>query len=154
VPPGAGRGPPRLARPRYDRAGMGTALAPALVAHAAATPESMALAPVDTALILPGGGARAAYQVGALRALARLTPRGRPLPFPVLCGTSAGAINAVTLAAHADDFRLGVARLVRWWRRVRTGDVYDTDLAQLSRHGMRWLAGVLTGRPGPDEAGR
>ncbi len=131
---------------------MGTALAPALVAHAAATPESMALAPAETALILPGGGARAAYQVGALRALARLTPRGRPLPFPVLCGTSAGAINAVTLAAHADDFRLGVARLVRWWRRVRTGDVYDTDLAQLSRHGMRWLAGVLTGRPGPDEA--
>ena len=112
----------------------------------------MALSPFETALILPGGGARAAYQVGALRALARLTPRGQPLPFPVLCGTSAGAINAVMLAAHADDFRRGVARLVRWWRRVRTGEVYDTDLAKLSRHGMRWLAGVLTGRPGPDEA--
>ena len=113
---------------------------------------TMAFTPFDTALILPGGGARAAYQVGALRALARMTPRGRPLPFPVVCGTSAGAINAVMLAAHADDFRRGVARLVRWWRRVRTGDVYDTDLAKLSRHGMRWLAGVLTGRPGPDEA--
>ncbi|HQU50481.1 MAG TPA: patatin-like phospholipase family protein, partial [Casimicrobiaceae bacterium] len=67
------------------------------------------------ALVLSGGGARAAYQVGALRALAELAPRGSPLPFPVLCGTSAGAINAVTLAVHADDFRCGVARLTRWW---------------------------------------
>lgn len=104
------------------------------------------------ALVLSGGGARAAYQVGALRALAELAPRGSPLPFPVLCGTSAGAINAVTLAVHADDFRCGVARLTRWWRRIRADDVYRTDLASLSRHGMRWLAGVLTGRPGPDEA--
>lgn len=110
------------------------------------------LAPFETALILPGGGARAAYQVGALRALARLTPRGGPLPFPVLCGTSAGAINAATLAIHADDFRRGVARLVRWWRRLKTGDIYETDLGQLSGHGMRWLASVLTGRPGPEGA--
>jgi len=106
----------------------------------------------ETALILSGGGARAAYQVGALRALAELAPRGSALPFPVLCGTSAGAINAVTLAIHADDFRLGVARLIRWWRHVRSHDVYRTDLGSLSRHGMRWLAGVLTGKPGPAEA--
>lgn len=105
-----------------------------------------------TALILSGGGARAAYQVGALRALAELSPRGSPLPFPVLCGTSAGAINAVTLAIHADDFRLGVARLTRWWRRVRYEDVYRADFRSISRHGMRWLAGVLTGRPAPAEA--
>lgn len=106
----------------------------------------------ETALILSGGGARAAYQVGALRALAELAPRGSPLPFPVLCGTSAGAINAVTLAIHAGDFRLGVARLIRWWRQVRSHDVYRTDIGSLSRHGMRWLAGVLTGKPGPSEA--
>lgn len=106
----------------------------------------------ETALILSGGGARAAYQVGALRALAEISPRGAPLPFPVLCGTSAGAINAMTLAIHADDFRLGVARLTRWWRRVRAEDVYRTDLRSLSRHGMRWLAGVLTGKPGPADA--
>jgi NTE family protein len=109
--------------------------------------------PVEpTALILSGGGARAAYQVGALRALARLVPRGRPLPFPILCGTSAGAINAATLAIHADDFRRGVARLIRWWRRVRVPHVYRADLSTLSRHGMRWLADVLIGRVGPDEA--
>ena len=87
-----------------------------------------------------------------MRALARLTPRGRPLPFPILCGTSSGAINAATLAIHADDFRRGVARLIRWWRRVRTDHVYRADLATLSRHGMRWLADVLGGQPGPDEA--
>ena len=109
--------------------------------------------PVDpTALILSGGGARAAYQVGALRALARLVPRGSALPFPILCGTSAGAINAATLAIHADDFRRGVARLIRWWRRVRVAHVYRADLSTLSRHGMRWLADVLIGRAGPDEA--
>jgi NTE family protein len=106
----------------------------------------------ETALILSGGGARAAYQVGALRALAKLMPRGRALPFPILCGTSAGAINAATLAVHADDFRRGVARLTQWWRRVRPHDVYRADLSTLSRHGMRWLADVVTGRPGPDEA--
>ncbi|HET9337963.1 MAG TPA: patatin-like phospholipase family protein [Casimicrobiaceae bacterium] len=109
--------------------------------------------PVDpTALILSGGGARAAYQVGALRALARLVKRGSPLPFPILCGTSAGAINAATLAIHADDFRRGVARLIRWWRRIRVPHVYRADLTSLSRHGMRWLADVLIGRTGPDEA--
>jgi len=105
-----------------------------------------------TALILPGGGARAAYQVGALRALAKLVKRGTPLPFPILCGTSAGAINAATLAVHADDFRRGVARLMRWWLRVQVRDVYHADLATLSRHVMRWLADVLGGRPGPDKA--
>ena len=106
----------------------------------------------ETALVLPGGGARAAYQVGALRALARLTPRRAPLPFPILCGTSAGAINATTLAIHADDFRQGVARLVRWWRRIDASAVYLADLSSLSRHGMRWLAQVLVGRPGPSQA--
>jgi len=105
-----------------------------------------------TALILPGGGARAAYQVGALRALAQLCKRGDPLPFPILCGTSAGSINAAMLAIHADDFRRGVARLMRWWLRVQVRDVYRADLATLSRHGMRWLADMLGGRPGPDQA--
>jgi NTE family protein len=66
------------------------------------------------AIVLGGGGARAAYEVGALRAIATLVQRGDPLPFPVVCGTSAGAINAATLAIHADDFRRGVARLARW----------------------------------------
>ena len=68
------------------------------------------------ALVLMGGGARAAYQVGALRALAQLArevdPERRSSPLTVVCGTSAGAINAVSIASHADDFAHGVNLLV------------------------------------------
>ena len=107
----------------------------------------------EAAIVLGGGGARAAYQVGALRAIVRILGRRGRLPFPVVCGTSAGAINAVALAVHADDFRRGVARLVRWWRRIAVGDVYRTDFAALSRHSAQFLASVLTGtRPPPGVA--
>jgi NTE family protein len=107
----------------------------------------------QTAIILGGGGARAAYQVGALRAIAHILARGGPIPFPVLCGTSAGAINAVALAVNADDFRRGVARLLRWWRRVSVAEIYRADLTALSRHSALFLASFLTGtRPPPGVA--
>jgi len=107
---------------------------------------------ISTGVILSGGGARAAYQVGALRAVARiLHPKGSG-PFGIICGTSAGAINAAALAVNADRFRDGVARLVRLWRNIDAGDVYKADLRTVSSHGMRWLASVLTGRPGPANA--
>ncbi|MEP6997852.1 MAG: patatin-like phospholipase family protein [Betaproteobacteria bacterium] len=99
--------------------------------------------------MLSGGGARAAYQVGALRAVARILRPVGAGPFRVICGTSAGAINAAALAVHADRFRDGVAQLVRLWRNIDVGDVYKADLGTVSAHGMRWLASVLTGRPGP-----
>ena len=101
-------------------------------------------------LVLSGGGARAAYQAGALRAVAAILGKRRHRPFPVICGTSAGAINAATLATHADDFRRGVARLLRWWRRIDVADVYRADFATLSRHGVRFLAAMTgVGRPPP-----
>ena len=56
-------------------------------------------------LILTGGGARAAYQVGVLKALAEWLPENAGNPFPVLAGTSAGSINTALLAAGAQDFR-------------------------------------------------
>ena len=68
---------------------------------------------MTTGLILSGGGARGAYQVGVLRAVADILPRQVYNPFPIICGTSAGAINAVTLAAHEGNFRDGVAELER-----------------------------------------
>ena len=101
-----------------------------------------ALADHETGLVLSGGGARAAYQAGALRALARIVGRGATSPFPVIAGTSAGAINAATLAVHADDFRRGVARLLRWWRGVSTPAVYRSDMRSLSAHGVRFLASL------------
>ncbi len=103
----------------------------------------------DTALVLPGGGARAAYQVGALRALTRIHGESGPLPFPVVCGTSAGALNATAIAQHADDFRLGVARLVRWWRRIDVSSVYRTDFRALWLHSAAFLAAVLMGTRPP-----
>ena len=103
-----------------------------------------------TAIVLGGGGARAAYQVGALRAIADLCPRRGPLPFPIVCGTSAGAINAATVASHADDFRRGVARLARWWRRIGASHVYRSDFGSLSRHSAQFLAAVLTGSRPPE----
>lgn len=61
-----------------------------------------------TGLILSGGGARAAYQVGVLSAIADLLPESAENPFPVIIGTSAGAINAVSLACGALDFQQSV----------------------------------------------
>jgi NTE family protein len=102
-----------------------------------------------TGLVLSGGGARAAYQVGALRAIARLMPRGNAQPFPVICGTSAGAINAALLGSNADSFRRGVARLVRWWRRIVVTDVYRGDLLTLARHAARLIGNLGGGGHGP-----
>jgi len=65
----------------------------------------MAKPALVTALVLSGGGARAAYQAGALRGIAAILGKRRKSPFPVISGTSAGAINAATLAIHADEFR-------------------------------------------------
>src|SRR5215471_13384959 len=93
--------------------------------------------PDEIAILLPGGGARAAYQVGALCAIARIIARDRRSPFRIVCGTSAGAINAATLALHADSFRRGCARLLRWWRALDVEMVYRADLASVATHGMR-----------------
>lgn len=76
------------------------------------------------ALILSGGGARAAYQVGVLQAVAELLPPEHSNPFPIICGTSAGAINAVTLASHPGNFRESVDSLASMWQNLNVGDVY------------------------------
>lgn len=76
------------------------------------------------ALILSGGGARAAYQVGVLQALAEILPESAPHPFPIICGTSAGAINAVALSAHTGSFKESVNALASMWGELTVGDVY------------------------------
>jgi len=76
------------------------------------------------ALILSGGGARAAYQVGVLQALADILPDDNTNPFPIICGTSAGAINALALAAHPGNFKESVNALANMWRNLKIGDVY------------------------------
>ena len=101
-----------------------------------------------TGLVLTGGGARAAYQVGVLKAVARLrresgAPRGNP--FGVIAGTSAGAINAAGLACNADQFDLAVAALVNTWRHFEAQQVYRADSFGVIRTGARWLTMLTTG---------
>lgn len=76
------------------------------------------------ALILSGGGARAAYQVGVLEALAEIIPDSIENPFPIICGTSAGAINAMALAAHQGNFKSSVKALAYMWQNLEVGHVY------------------------------
>jgi NTE family protein len=80
------------------------------------------------ALLLSGGGARAAYQVGVLKAIAAMFPRNHTLPFPIICGNSAGAINATALACYASCYHLGVRKLEWIWKNFRTSQVYDSGL--------------------------
>lgn len=97
------------------------------------------------ALILTGGGARAAYQVGVLAAIRDLLPDTRQNPFPILCGTSAGAINAASLATQAEDFGFAVSRLEAIWGNFHVRQVYRADTLGISLTGMRWLASLLGG---------
>ena len=78
------------------------------------------------ALILSGGGARAAYQVGVLSAIGKMLPKDTSLPFPILCGTSAGALNAAMLATNADNFTKAVTKLTYVWRHLTPEQVYKT----------------------------
>jgi len=96
-----------------------------------------------TGLILSGGGARAAYQVGVLAAINRMrreadTDTGNP--FPVICGTSAGAINAAFLACKADHFNDALDELVEIWRNFRVEQVYRSDFLGMVSSGARWLS--------------
>ncbi|MFT4992610.1 MAG: NTE family protein, partial [Polaromonas sp.] len=101
-----------------------------------------------TGLLLTGGGARAAYQVGVLKAIAQLrrdcgVTTGSP--FPVIAGTSAGAINAAALACRADDFDGGVRSLVQVWENFSADQVYRADAFGVLRTGARWLTMLSLG---------
>lgn len=97
-----------------------------------------------TGLVLTGGGARSAYQVGVMRAIANLLPRDAPTPFHVITGTSAGAIVATCIAAYADHFRTGAVTLERVWRNFHVEQVFRTDAPNLLRAGARWMAAVAS----------
>ncbi|WP_317201443.1 patatin-like phospholipase family protein [Janthinobacterium sp.] len=97
-----------------------------------------------TGLILTGGGARAAYQVGVLQAVSEILweagwPPARN-PFDIICGTSAGAINATALACRADNFGEGVQKLLDVWQHIEVEQVYRADSLGVIRSGARWLS--------------
>lgn len=90
-----------------------------------------------TALLLTGGGARAAYQVGVLKAIAQQYPRSSKLPFQIISGTSAGAINGAAMACYASCFHLGVKKLEWIWRNFHTNQVYYSDYVRVFRQLLR-----------------
>lgn len=102
---------------------------------------------MTNALILSGGGARAAYQVGVLKALRELLPARIHTPFPIICGTSAGAINTLALAGRAGDFASQASQLEAIWRSLRAERIYRTDTWGVLRNSLRLLA-TLVGDPG------
>ncbi len=98
-----------------------------------------------TALVLPGGGARGAFQVGVLKALSEFLPKGSPNPFAVISGTSAGAINSVVLASKARRFAVAVAELEQVWGNFHCDQVYRTDNVTMLKSSLHWLASIVLG---------
>jgi NTE family protein len=97
------------------------------------------------ALVLAGGGARGAYQVGVLGAIAEWMPPDAPCPFEVLVGTSAGALNAAALAARAENFGSAVKVLEDVWSQFRVEQVVRADPATMLRAGLHWMLSVASG---------
>ena len=103
----------------------------------------------NTALMLPGGGARGAYQVGVLKAIAEFNTQstGNPdiNPFPIICGTSAGAINAGVLGSYACHFNQGVTEMEKVWGEMRSERIFHTDVITTLRYSLRWFASMYLG---------
>jgi len=98
-----------------------------------------------TALVLPGGGARGAFQVGVLKALAEILPKTSANPFSVISGTSAGAVNSVVLASRAEHLRSAVAELEQVWAHFRCNQVYKTDHLTMLKSSLHWLSSLVLG---------
>lgn len=97
------------------------------------------------AIVMTGGGARAAYQIGVLKAIAEMLPAGCPSPFTIVCGTSAGAINAASLAAKSDHFKNSVRRMHFVWSNFRSEHVFRTDVLGIAKTGAHWLLSMMVG---------
>jgi NTE family protein len=96
----------------------------------------------ELALVMTGGGARGAYQVGLLRCLARRFPA---LEIPIITGVSAGAVNAVHLAAHHGTLKQAAEELTQLWCELSPEKVFRTDPPHLAWMVARWGARLLTG---------
>lgn len=97
------------------------------------------------ALVLPGGGARGAFQVGVLKALNELLPARQRNPFRIISGTSAGAINSVVLASKAQRFSGAVMELEQVWGGFSTDMVYRSDALTMLKSSAHWLGAIVFG---------
>lgn len=96
----------------------------------------------ELGVVLTGGGARAAYQVGALRAIARAYP---PFRIPIMTAVSAGAINAALLVSRDETLAEALENLRNLWSGLTIGDVFAVDTASLARNVAGWGARLLSG---------
>jgi NTE family protein len=98
------------------------------------------------ALVLSGGGARGAYQVGVIRAIGEIAHENKVIdPFQVLCGVSAGAINATFLASECHQFHRATEKLVDLWASLTSDQVFHTDVLSMSRIGLKWMSELSLG---------
>lgn len=96
-------------------------------------------------LVLTGGGARAAYQVGVLKAICEILPKDAVNPFAIISGTSAGAINSAAIAIYGACFHETVHRLQRVWRNFRVDKVFRSDVLGVAKGGAHWLLALFAG---------
>lgn len=94
------------------------------------------------AIVLNGGGARASYQAGALRALYEIIKKDQNL-FEIITGNSAGAINAAYLASNAEDWGASTQSLLDLWKRMKPEDVYDISHYTMAKIGTKWMKGTF-----------
>lgn len=97
-------------------------------------------------LILSGGGARAAYQVGVLKAINKILPKTSGNPYDIIAGTSAGAINGVALASYAEHHHIGIRHLERIWTNFKPNLIYRTDFKGVVKTLSRLTRTTLIGR--------
>ena len=109
------------------------------------SPGAASPASPDLGLVMGGGGARAAYQVGFLRYLARQFP---DLKVPIITGVSSGGINAALLASHHGSFAQAVRELVSLWERLTVTEVFRVDTPSLTWIGLRWIFQLMSGGVG------
>jgi len=105
--------------------------------------------PTRKALVLPGAGARGAYQVGVLKGIATMLPDDAPNPFPIISGTSAGAINAAVLASRAASFGTAVAEMEAVWSNFKAEHVYKSDNWTMLKTSLHWFSTIVLGGLGP-----
>src|SRR3989338_2567087 len=95
------------------------------------------------ALVLSGGGARAAFQIGVLRRVAELIPPHiKKCPFPILCGTSAGAVNVAAIASNFENFAQSVHSMEKVWSSWQVHHVYRTDVGSLFKISTQWMRDI------------
>jgi NTE family protein len=97
-------------------------------------------------LVMTGGGARGAYQAGVLQRIGEIKrARTRASPFPIIGGTSAGAINGCALAAGSDEFSSSTQTLARLWADLKPSDVFRCDVLTQAQNSLTWIMDLSFG---------